>query len=48
MTFVVLAKDYRAVTADAWAQASAGEDITVGRRVHTIPYGQNNYAASRA
>jgi hypothetical protein len=44
MTFVVPAKDYRAVTADAWAQASAGEDITVGRRVHTIRHGQGREA----
>jgi hypothetical protein len=29
-----------AVTADARAQAAAGEDLTVGRRVHTVRHGQ--------
>jgi hypothetical protein len=36
ITFVVPAKDNMAVTADARAQAVAGEGITVGRRVHTV------------
>lgn len=40
LTFVVPAKDTMAGTADAWAQAAAGEGITVGRRVHTIRHGQ--------
>jgi hypothetical protein len=44
MTFVVPAKDHMAVTADARAQAAAGEDITVGRRVHTIRHGQGREA----
>jgi hypothetical protein len=33
---VVPAKDNMAVTADVRAQASAGEGITVGPRVHTV------------
>jgi hypothetical protein len=33
-----------AVTADARAQAAAGEDITVGRRVHTVRHGQGREA----
>jgi hypothetical protein len=44
MTFVVPAKDHRAVTADARAQAAAGEDITVGCRGHTIRPGQGRVA----
>jgi hypothetical protein len=44
MTFVVPAKDNMAVTADARAQAAAGEGITVGRRVHTIRHGQGRAA----
>jgi hypothetical protein len=44
MTFVVPAKDNMAVTADARAQAAAGEDITVGRRVHTVRHGQGREA----
>jgi hypothetical protein len=44
MTFVVPAKDNMAVTADARAQAAAGEGITVGRRVHTVRHGQGREA----
>ncbi len=44
ITFVVPAKDNMAVTADARAQAAAGEGITVGRRVHTIRHGQGRAA----
>ena len=44
MTFVVPAKDNMAVTADARAQAAAGEGITSGRRVHTIRHGQGRAA----
>jgi hypothetical protein len=38
--FVVPAKANMAVTADARAQAAAGEEITRGRRVHTVRHGQ--------
>jgi hypothetical protein len=44
ITFVVPAKTNMAVTADARAQAAAGEDITVGRRVHTVRHGQGRTA----
>jgi hypothetical protein len=44
MTFVVPANDNMAVTADARAQAAAGEGITVGRRVHTVRHGQGREA----
>ena len=44
--FVVPAKTNMAVTADARAQAAAGEDITVGRRVHTVRHGQGKTAWS--
>jgi hypothetical protein len=44
MTLVVPAKDNMAVTADARAPAAAGEDITVGRRVHPIRHGQGREA----
>jgi hypothetical protein len=44
MLFVVPAKDNMAVTVDAQAQAAAGEDITVGRRVHTVRHGQGKTA----
>jgi hypothetical protein len=44
ITFVVPAKDHMAVTADARAQAAAGEGITVGRRVHTVRHGQGTTA----
>src|SRR5919109_2740216 len=40
LRFVVPAKTNMAVTADARAQAAAGEDLTVGRRVHTVRQGQ--------
>jgi hypothetical protein len=40
ITFVVPAKDHMAVTADARAQAAVGEEIPVGRRVHTVRHGQ--------
>jgi hypothetical protein len=38
--FVVPAKANMAVTADARAQAAAGEGLTTGRRVHTVRHGQ--------
>jgi hypothetical protein len=41
---VVPAKTNMAVTADARAQAAAGEDLTVGRRVHTVRHGQGKAA----
>jgi hypothetical protein len=44
ITFVVPAKANMAVTADARAQARAQEDITVGRRVHTVRHGQGRAA----
>jgi len=44
--FVVPAKKDMAVTADARAQAAAGEDLTVGRRVHTARHGQGKAAWS--
>jgi hypothetical protein len=44
ITCVVPAKDNMAVTADARAQAAAGEGITVGRRVHTVRHGQGTTA----
>ena len=44
VTFVVPAKANMAVTADARAQAAAGEAITVGRRVHTMRHGQGRKA----
>jgi uncharacterized RmlC-like cupin family protein len=42
--FVVPAKTNMAVTADARAQAVAGEDLTVGRRVYTVRHGQGRTA----
>jgi hypothetical protein len=42
--FVVPAKTNMAVTADARAQAAAGEELTVGRRVHTRRHGQGKTA----
>jgi hypothetical protein len=42
--FVVPAKANMAVTADARAQAAAGEGITIGRRVHTVRHGQGKTA----
>jgi hypothetical protein len=44
ITFVVPAKDNMAVTADARAQAVVGEEITVGRRVHSVRHGQGREA----
>jgi hypothetical protein len=44
LRFVVPAKTNMAVTADARAQAAAGEDLTVGRRVHTVRHGQGKAA----
>jgi hypothetical protein len=44
LTFVVPAKTNMAVTADARAQAAAGEDLTLGRRVHTVRHGQGRTA----
>jgi hypothetical protein len=41
---VVPAKTNMAVTADARAQAAAGEDLTIGRRVHTRRHGQGKTA----
>jgi hypothetical protein len=43
-TGVVPAKAEMAVTADARAQAAAGEDRTVGRRVHTVRHGHGQRA----
>lgn len=42
--FVVPAKTDMAVTADARAQAAAGEELTVGRRVHPVRHGQGRAA----
>jgi hypothetical protein len=47
VTFVVPAKANMAVTADARAQAAAGEAITVGRRVHTRRHGQGPQGLDR-
>jgi hypothetical protein len=44
ITFVVPAKDNMAVTADARAQTVVGEEITVGRRVHSVRHGQGREA----
>jgi Transposase DDE domain len=44
LCFVVPAKANMAVTADARAQAAAGEETTRGRRVHTIRHGQGRAA----
>jgi hypothetical protein len=44
ITFVVPAKANMAVTADARAQAAAGEEITAGRRAHTVRHGQGKTA----
>jgi hypothetical protein len=46
LLFVVPAKDNRAVTVDAQAQAAAGEGITIGRRAHTMRHGQGQTAWS--
>jgi Transposase DDE domain len=44
LCFVVPAKANMAVTADARAQAAAGEGITRGRRMHTVRHGQGRTA----
>jgi hypothetical protein len=44
LTFVVPAKTNMAVTIDARAQATAGEGLTIGRRVHTVRHGQGRAA----
>jgi hypothetical protein len=44
LSFVVPAKTNMAVTADARAQAAAGEGITHGRRMHTVRHGQGKAA----
>jgi hypothetical protein len=44
LLFVVPAKANMGATADAHAQAAAGEGITVGRRVHTVRHGQGKAA----
>jgi hypothetical protein len=44
--FVVPAKANMAVTADARAQAAAGDGVTVGRRVHTVRHGQGKASSS--
>jgi Transposase DDE domain len=44
LSFVVPAKTNMAVTADARAQAAAGEEVTVGRRAHTGRHGQGKTA----
>lgn len=46
LRFVVPAKTNMAVTADARAQAAAGEDLTLGRRVHTVRHGQGKAACT--
>jgi hypothetical protein len=46
IVFVVPAQTHMAVVVDAWAQAAAGEDITVGRRVHTVRHGQGRTAGT--
>ena len=43
-SLVVPAKTHRAVTAEARAQAAAGEEVTVGRRAHTVRHGQGKTA----
>lgn len=42
--FVVPAKANMAVTADARAQAAAGEGLSMGQRVHTVRHGQGKAA----
>jgi hypothetical protein len=44
LLLVVPANAHMAVTADARAQAAAGEGITIGRRVHTVRHGQGKVA----
>jgi hypothetical protein len=43
---VVPAQTNLAVTAEARAQAAAGADLTVGRRVHTVRHGQGRTACT--
>ena len=43
---VVPAKTNMTVTVDARAQATAGEGMTVGRRVHTVRHGQGKTAST--
>ena len=45
LRFVVPAKTNMTVTVDARAQATAGEGVTVGRRVHTVRHGQGKMAS---
>jgi hypothetical protein len=45
--FVVPAKKDMAVAADARAQAAAGEDLAVGRRVHTVRLASVQVVAQR-
>ena len=46
ITCVVPAKTTLAVTVDARASAAAGEELTVGRRVHTVRHGQGRAAST--
>jgi hypothetical protein len=46
ITSVVPAKTMMAVTVDARTQAAAGEEITVGRRVHAVRHGHGRAASS--
>src|SRR5882724_4321534 len=46
LRFVVPAKTNMTVTVDARAQATAGEGLTVGRRVHTVRHGQGQTAST--
>jgi hypothetical protein len=46
LRFVVPAQTNMAVTADARAQAGAGEELTIGRRVHTVRHGQGRQACT--
>ena len=46
MFFVVPAKENMGVTTDARAQAAAGDEITMGRRAHTVRHGQGKAAWS--
>jgi hypothetical protein len=46
ITCVVPANTTLAVTVDARAQAAAGAEITVGRRVHTVRHGQGRAAST--
>jgi hypothetical protein len=46
LRFVVPAKTNLTVTVDARAQATAGEGLTVGRRVHTVRHGQGKTAST--